>query len=701
MFERKTLLVYAIIVAVLSTACESEVLVTKVDPKNPSTQRTNGVLFSLTETVVVAEIPLTKTSSSPGTFSRWTSFFYPELAADEYTTEPKTTFKIGVPTFTTRGQTDPNHVYMAHIKAKQFETKTLLLEMTEDGIVARTEATSKDETIDIITSTIKTASSIIAPLLPVGAGARAIEATTVKTAATLEDSFKMELTAQELALYESLDDDYKTFLKNHFGFRFLLYVAMKETVGSTIRPTNIELFLTLNQKQRDFIRALPHRVSACEGGDPGTTCLDPDILRELVRAKQAYDKIQELRRKREEFLAEMTPPQVTNSTNLEFRLKELDGQIKVTEQTYFFGSPSETSATAKFEFKPTVATPTQVLFTYAAGGPKPGICTVSTETAGVFKANWPRSLKGECHAPNYLIQAGDLRDTKRFVNRLRDRIANKDQVSMYIYSQLPAGLQGAINIATDQDRPQVREQLLKNLLAQLQLIINGAYIYNAAIFGNVQLSASTLELQAERTRLMALPPPLAAADAARLANIGPEVNRSLLDDAYANELFRQSAWSSRTVDLAVGLPANGFAQTVATATLLEPGRRSFPYRVAAPAIVRVSDTGTERGQSELRIAQFGPVQTLPASTGGRRSSYKITYHDATGGIKIFDMASDALIQKQNVTDLAEAATTLRDAEAAKLKRETELLELQKKKLDAEKALKAAQGEPSPTPSPQP
>ncbi len=63
------------------------------------------------------------------------------------------------------------------------------------------------------------------------------------------------------------------------------------------------------------------------------------------------------------------------------------------------------------------------------------------------------------------------------------------------------------------------------------------------------------------------------------------------------------------------------------------------------------------------------------------------------------MASDALIQKQNVTDLTDAATTLRDSESARLKRETELLELKKKKLDAEKALKEAQGELSPTPSP--
>jgi len=65
-----------------------------------------------------------------------------------------------------------------------------------------------------------------------------------------------------------------------------------------------------------------------------------------------------------------------------------------------------------------------------------------------------------------------------------------------------------------------------------------------------------------------------------------------------------------------------------------------------------------------------------------------------------------LIQKQNITDLTDTATTLRDSEAAKLKRETDLLTAKKAKLDAEKALitaekdlKAAQAGPSPSPTP--
>ncbi len=63
------------------------------------------------------------------------------------------------------------------------------------------------------------------------------------------------------------------------------------------------------------------------------------------------------------------------------------------------------------------------------------------------------------------------------------------------------------------------------------------------------------------------------------------------------------------------------------------------------------------------------------------------------------MSADGLIQKENITDVADAATILRDSGAARLKRDTELLDLKLKKLEAEKALKEAQPQPSPTPEP--
>ncbi|HEV7397599.1 MAG TPA: DUF4831 family protein [Pyrinomonadaceae bacterium] len=707
MSATKTLLICTLcFVVTLSSACKTETLVTKVDPNNPGTQRTDGVLFSLPETVVVAEVPLTKTASSPGVFSEWTTFFYPELTSDNYTTEEKTSFKVGEPTFTTRGQTDPNNVYMAHIKAKQFETKTLLVEFNDDGIIARVEASSKDESIDIVTSGLKTVASIAAPLLHVGSPGAPLNNVAVKAAAETDEQYFMKhLSEQDQALYSALSQKARDFLRYEFGFPFLVYVAQMS--GSTDdNSAGIGFFLTLNEKQRNFISAKPHTTNFCPALPPpppgivpppapapaGQNCLDPDQLIDLVKALAAYNKIQTLRLQREKFVGEPTPPQVANSTNLEFRLKQLDDQITAIEHTYFLGTSSETTAKAKFEFKPGgpgVATANQNFFVYAAGGGKPGICAVNPEISGNFKAVWPKNLKGECHAAGPQFEAGDFHDLKKLNDRLKKAAtggaaAAADPVSVYVYGQLTGPTQVAVNGPAE--TPLERSTLRNALIADLNLLVAGGSIYSPATFAKVNLSSDTI-------KLLNTPGGVPVADVHKF-------NRLLLEDAYAQELYRQNAWTGRQVAMVVDAATPGIAQTVRTASLTESGKRGFPYRVPASTVARLTDDGIEKGRSDVRVAQFGPVQTLPANLGGRRSSYKITYYDASGAIKVFDMSADALIQKSNVTDLTDAATTLRDAEATRLARETDLLTKKKAKLDAEKALKDAQGTPTPTPSPE-
>jgi hypothetical protein len=725
------------LIAVFATACQTETLVTKVDPNTPSSQRTDGVLFSLPETVVVAEVPLTKTDYKPGIFSDWTEFFYPDLTADDYVTEEKSAFKVGAPTFSTRGQTDPKNVYIAHIKAKQFETKTMLLEFNEDGIIAHADVSSKDETIDIITSGVKTAASIVGPLLPIGAGGAAVggnPSINRVQADSDENYFKKQLSERELALYESLDEDYRKFLGNYFGYPFLIYVARKESRGSTITSAGIEFFFTLNKKQQESVEQEPLGLAPCEAlpkfvsdgpppvsatdnkpkdrkkakraiktkdelagavppAAPPPNCLSTQVRIELVRALAAFGKIQELRQKREELEATDTPAAVTTSTNLELKLKELDAQIKGTEQTYFLGSSSETSATAKFEFKPETGALNQNLFTYAAGGGKPGICNggVSNETAD-FKAIWPQKLGGAaCHAPgNYSFELNDFRDLKKLAAKLKPPAAGavRDPVSTFLYAQLAPATKGYL--VAPFTTPQTRKRLLTALITDLNAVLTGPSIFPLVSFDQVKLSAASLDLLGK--------PVLTAAQLIQL-------NRLLIEDTYLDEIYRQKAWVSHQISLSVDSPPPGFASAVVPVTplnanALEPGKRGFPYRIAASTLARLLDDDNEKGRSAVKIAQFGPVRTLPAGLGGRRSSYSIVYYDATGAIKTFNMSADALIQKQNVTDLTDAATTLRDSEAAKLKRDTDLLKAKKDKLDAEKALKTAQGEPSPTPTPQ-
>ncbi len=689
---KKIALVCALLV--LFSACGSKTLVTKVNPSEAGKQSGDGVLFSLPETLVVADVPVSRVSSSPGMFYRWTEFFYPELSSGGYIAEEGTRFKLGAPTFTTRGQTDPDNIYMAHIKARKFETKTLLLEFNDDGIIARTEASSKDESIDIITSGLKTAASIVAPLLPFGGAATPVGLTGLERTDNITDEayFKSRLSARALALYMTLDQTTRDKLRYHFGYVFLLYVVEASTGNDAI---GIEFLFTLNEDQWKIVEEMPHSTGPCPSLPPVTgvapaavpappiNCLAPETLIELARALKAYSKIQELKLKRQEYLDQDTPAQLTTSTHLEFRLKQLDDQIKTLEQTYFLGSSSETSATAKFEFKPTAAMMTHNLFTYSAGGPKPGICTVAAESAGVFKALWPKPLQGNCYTPSPNFQATDIRDLKALAAKLATgAAAGGDPVSTYLYTRLP----NAGPLLTHTDTPQQREALLRFLITDLNAVINsGASIYDAVRFKDVQLSADAIKL---------------------INNPGPTpapLNRLLIEDAYAKEIFKPAAWSPLQVTLKVDPATPGFSTTVASAQLKQNGERGFPYRVPAMTVAHLIDNGVERGRSDVRIAQFGPVQSLPAALGGRRSSYKITYYDASGAIKVFDMSSDALIQQKNVTDITDAATTLRDAEAARLKRETEIINARRAKLEAEKALREAQeaAEPSPSPTPLP
>lgn len=745
----KKLLVICTLIA-FTSACDTETLVTKVDPSKTG-GRADGVLFSLPETLVVVEIPVSKVSSSPGMFYKWTEFFYPELSSDGYVTEEGSQFKLGSPTFTTRGQTDPANVYMAHIKAKRFETKTLLLEFNEDGIIARTEASSKDESIDIITSGLKTAATIAAPLLPFNAGASASDASDLKRNKADDDEqyFRSKLNKRALALYDSLNEDTRKTLRNKIGYQFLLYVVQAtSTLGND--AAGIEFFFTLNEDQWKIIESMPDTNAPCpllprgtedeadeavvaanekaktkpgrkKGNKrkpppavavpvapvlaapaaPGPDCLEDVTLLELARALKAYNKIQELKLKRQDYLNEASPPQTTNSTLLEFRLKQVDDQIQALEQAYFLGTSSTTSSTSRFEFKPTiapspspaiapvpVAAPTPItkhLFTYSAAGRKPGICAVEGELSGEFKATWPKNLKGDCHAAVPDFERGDIRDLKALAKKLAtDAADGADPVSTYLNGRLP-NARNLLDLDVV-DTPRKRDELLRALITDLNTVINsGASIYTDARFQAVQLSPDTI-------KLINTPGPSPAA-----------LNRLLIEDAYRSEIFRRSAWTPLQVSLRVDLPPGGFAKTVKGAQLSQPGKRGFPYRVPALTIAYLIDNDLERGRSDVRIAQFGSVGTLPANLGGRRSSYKITYYDASGAIKIFDMSADALIQKSNVTDITDAVTTLRDAETARLKRETEILKAKKEKLDAEKALRDAQEalEPLPSASPSP
>jgi hypothetical protein len=106
------------------------------------------------------------------------------------------------------------------------------------------------------------------------------------------------------------------------------------------------------------------------------------------------------------------------------------------------------------------------------------------------------------------------------------------------------------------------------------------------------------------------------------------------------------------------------------------------------------------GVSELTIAQYGKIISLPAKSSGRTSSSNIILDEATGALKNYTASSSPLLDENTIKDAKAIAQTVIDASdpVAKKKRELELLQLQNQINTERKKLDGANApQPSPTP----
>lgn len=578
--KQKVLALFVLLAAVTSFGCfESKTVVTRVRPSAAGQPRPkmNGVMFALPRTVVKVDVPVVRERRTPGQFYALSPFFFPGEKFIEAAGTPAPpplpnpapapsdvaglNYSLDDPKFSSRGKPDPDETFMVSIRGGRFETKTLLLDVTEDGIIAKAEAESKDETIDFVTSSLKTAATIAAPLIPFGATnaerlaninnalirdprinaqlaefndkARrgvATEGDRNRLRDALEDAFIAQLTPRERLIYHSLSGEYKTFLREQITFEYLLQ---------------------LNEAERDFFWSLtPPQLAYFSG-------LSAQHRADLPRSKIAYDRIQSFIQQRED-LVRSEPQPGSPSATLEKKLAELDDYIKTYKETYFLGRRAKSSWTGNFEFEPQRGGALSLpLFYYSE---TEGVCIKITHGIGGKTVSPP---------PNFM-----------------DPTPNANPTST-------ANCVNPHGVALRLDVP-----------------------------------------------------------AAQLA--------SYLDSTSPNHVNFDTS-----------------------------GDRGFYYRVPAKVTAVLLDAGDEVSREEMAVAQLGQTASLPASTGGRRSSYKVVYYDATGAVKTFNIGSDALIQKSNADDVGATITELRDAELKRLERETKKLTAEKDRIEAEKALKKA------------
>lgn len=305
--------------------CAAKIVVTRIP--HPGNTDMEGIFYALPLTVVRTNVPIVRADPSKGLYSDLTTFFFcPETYEEakdntgplrprrcddgrSIITEAKTVFSLRTPSFSLRSEPDPDSVFMVHVKGGYFENKSLLVELTENGIL--TTATAEAEHIgpQVVTAAAKTVASFAAPfLLRQDAGTRV---------QTLPEA------GQEVEAEQEEKNREK---------------ECKEKLASQVkRVTADELAACKSLNNREWNKFLEEKNKL-----------------EFLRAKIVEDNIRELLRRREQLISQVS---VMPGETLKIMLKEIDDTVESLKKTYFFGSVKKKTWTAPFEVTPCKKSP--------------------------------------------------------------------------------------------------------------------------------------------------------------------------------------------------------------------------------------------------------------------------------------------------------------------------------------------------------
>jgi hypothetical protein len=135
----------------------------------------------------------------------------------------------------------------------------------------------------------------------------------------------------------------------------------------------------------------------------------------------------------------------------------------------------------------------------------------------------------------------------------------------------------------------------------------------------------------------------------------------------------------------------------------DAGERSFFYRIPATSVTRLKQGQETLVESQQTIGQLGVIRSLPANASSRSLGYDVTFIETTGALRSLGLTTKALMQKGYIDSASTSANALLDArqkandEVTRLEREFKILDFQSKIC----TLRAAAGQPCPTPPPSP
>lgn len=335
---------------------ESKVVTSKVNPVSAGTTKDmNGVFYALPRTVVKADVPVNRTNKQPGALSVYTPCFFP---GESYVVRKGSEFAVDGEKirFDTVFIPDTEEVYMIKTKGGKFETRNLEMTLTESGVLVKASAEVTNDTIDIVTGSIKTGAGLLAQALP------------ILLSEAVSDELDQEQQKCRLLSVEKWVEELE-----------LGAAGILQTDASGDPVSIDETKLSAEKRIPDLLKDKRKFKSGYE------------------EAKEIVGQIKDFFDRRTSILAEQpsgtAQVATVNADSIRIVLDELDKTVKELKQKYFFGSEATITWNASFRLNPGPGKMAIDLFTLSK---EHGVCNIHVNQGTGTRLDPKFKIKKRC-----------------------------------------------------------------------------------------------------------------------------------------------------------------------------------------------------------------------------------------------------------------------------------------------------------------
>ena len=659
--------IFLLVVLLISFGCQSKNVVKKLTkvsstnsnvlekPTKPKTEtdKLDGVVYRLPRTVVQATVPVKRVVKEPGEFVDFAPCFFSGSELDDRTQVESIKYSIDTPTFSSRGEPDPSETYVVKTKGGYFEAKTLLMEYSPTGLLTKGEATSTNNSVDFTLKAIGTVAALGVGIAKSASGLSSINLIQPQDFTFEDKSYSIpNVNCSKESIVNHLNRVTKEMnnLKTDVGTvisaigedeaKNCLKIANSEPVDAALPMCSIVGLAANADNVKSFetlIQLIPIKEKLTRRDNYFTNISSIKAEEEKILIEEnKKSHLEELKRTKSDAVIEESD--ATKKAAIQVEIRNIDQEIHQSNVNI-------TASNAIIDaFKTDLSIEDEYLKAAAVYAKLDSLQTQREKLVSTASNIPPETFKSM------------LDKTDEFIKTYREAFLGGSEVKIWTgvieYTPTNPIVAGANNI-----------------------------IFTYSKGGGICTAGSLTDLQKIK------------------------VNPSFLhDETTANPC-------NKTLTIAVD-PTNGgnndspFINQVKAAA--NPNQTSgWYYRIPARGKVTFIETGTKAGDmphtlgiSELTIAQFGTIASMPAKSAGKTSSANIVLDESTGALKNFKVSSDPLLDANTLKDAQTAVQTVIDASdpVAKRKRELELLQLQNQINTERKKLDAANS-PEPTPTP--